>query len=50
MYWLLDNIFVGTTNGNHKIEISPEYEGKSKIIVVDNNGYRVEKKIFFIEK
>jgi penicillin-binding protein 1C len=50
LYWFLDNIFVGTTNGNHKIEISPEYEGKRKIIVVDNNGYRVEKNIFFIEK
>ncbi len=45
----LDETFIGTTNGNHKIEISPEYGGKRKIIVVDNNGYRVEKNIFFIE-
>ena len=33
-----------------QIEISPKYGGKRKIIVVDNNGYRVEKSIFFIEK
>jgi penicillin-binding protein 1C len=50
LYWFLDDIFVGTTNRNHKIEISPKYGGKRKIIVVDNNGYRVEKSIFFIEK
>jgi penicillin-binding protein 1C len=49
LYWFLDETFIGTTNGNHKIEISPEYGGKRKIIVVDNNGYRVEKNIFFIE-
>jgi len=30
MYWLLDNIFVGTTNGNYKIVMSPELEGKEK--------------------
>jgi hypothetical protein len=34
MYWLLDNIFVGTNNGNYKIEMSPELEGKRKIIVI----------------
>jgi penicillin-binding protein 1C len=50
LYWFLDDIFVGTTNRNHKIEISPKYGGKRKIIVVDNHGYRVEKSIFFIEK
>jgi len=50
LYWFLDDVFVGTTNGNHKIEISPKYQGKRKIIVVDNNGYSVEKSILFIEK
>ena len=50
LYWFLDDIFVGITNRNHKIEISPKYGGNRKIIVVDNNGYRVEKSIFFIEK
>ena len=50
LYWFLDDIFVGKTKVNHKIEISPEYSGKRKIIVIDNNGYRVEKSIFFIKK
>ena len=50
LYWFLDDIFVGTTKVNHKIEISPEYSGKRKIIVIDNNGYRIEKSIFFIKK
>jgi len=50
LYWFLDDTFIGKTKINHKIEISPEYSGKRKIIVVDNNGYRVEKNIFFIEK
>jgi len=50
LYWFLDDAFLGKTTGNHKIEISPEYSGKRKIIVVDNNGYRIEKSIVFIEK
>ena len=50
LYWFLDDAFLGKTTGNHKIEISPEYSGKRKIIVVDNNGYRIEKGIVFIEK
>ncbi len=44
LYWHLDNTFIGTTKGEHKLPFIPGY-GKHTLAVVDNNG--ASKKVFF---
>lgn len=48
LFWFLDDTFLGKTKSTHKIEVNPSKTGLRKIIIVDEKGNRIEKKVEFI--
>jgi penicillin-binding protein 1C len=48
LFWFLDDTFLGKTKSTHKIEVNPSKTGLRKIIIVDEKGNRIEKKVVFI--
>ena len=41
VYWHLDGTFIGSTEGNHHLDLAPP-EGPHKLTLVDNNGASLE--------
>lgn len=48
LFWFLDAEFLCKTTGTHKAVVNPKKGGIRTIIIVDNFGNRIEKKIKFI--
>lgn len=44
IFWYIDNIYIGTTQGIHEMEIKPK-TGNFVITVIDNFGYEKKRKI-----
>lgn len=47
VYWHIDDEYVATTNKFHQIESAPS-EGKHKLTVVDEDGYRLETTFYIV--
>ena len=48
LYWFLDNTFLGKTTSTHKIAFKPKTNGVKNIIVMDQFGNMIRKKIEFL--
>ena len=50
LYWFLNETFLGKTKSTHKIEVNPKKMGERRIIVIDDKGNKLEKRVQFIEE
>ncbi len=50
LYWFLNETFLGKTKSTHKIEVNPKKMGERRIIIIDNKGNKLEKRVQFIEE
>jgi hypothetical protein len=46
----LNETFLGKTKSTHKIEVNPKKMGERRIIIIDNKGNKLEKRVQFIEE
>ena len=49
LFWHLDERFVGKTQQFHSLELNPG-EGAHQLVIVDDEGYRLEKRFEIIGK